>query len=152
MTKMESNWNSTIKQSGGFCIPALAPSQSILRTVHKNHSVNQSFTFTHFYLEKCSTVYKKVYSMIFALYVRPQININTDAGLHVVIELVGKHIYTITLCVCLCVYVRKTPESGSLVVLSIRQRTPSVNCCCVSQLFPPSSIHSGIYHVVILGW
>ena len=48
-----------------------------------------------------------------------KININTDAGLHVVIELLCKHIYTITLCVC--VNVRKTPESGSLVVLSTRQ-------------------------------
>ena len=46
-------------------------------------------------------------------------NINTDAGLQVVIELVGKNIYTITLCVC--VYVRKTPESGSLVVLFTQQ-------------------------------
>ena len=33
----------------------------------------------------------------------------------------GKHIYTITLCVC--VYVRKTPGAGSLGVLSTRQ------CC-----------------------
>ena len=47
------------------------------------------------------------------------INNNTDAGLHVVIELVGEHIYTITLCVC--VFVRKTSEAGSLVVLFIRQ-------------------------------
>ena len=31
----------------------------------------------------------------------------------------GKHIYTITLCVC--VYVRKTPESGYLVVRSTIQ-------------------------------
>ena len=46
-------------------------------------------------------------------------NNNTDAGLHVVIELVGKHIYTMTLCVC--VYVRKTLEAGSIVVLSILQ-------------------------------
>ena len=33
------------------------------------------------------------------------ININTDAGLHVVIKLVGEHIYTITLCVGVCVCV-----------------------------------------------
>ena len=32
-----------------------------------------------------------------------------DAGLHVVIELVGKHIYTITLCVCVCII--KSPVS-----------------------------------------
>ena len=31
------------------------------------------------------------------------INNNTDAGLHVVIELVGEHIYIKTLCVCVCV-------------------------------------------------
>ena len=29
--------------------------------------------------------------------------------------------YTITLCVYVCLYVRKTPKSGSLVVLSTRQ-------------------------------
>ena len=40
------------------------------------------------------------------------INNNTDAGLHVVIELVGEHIYTITLCVCVCVPIK---ESNSLV-------------------------------------
>ena len=51
--------------------------------------------------------------------------INKGAGLHVVIELVGKHIYTITLCVC--VYVRKTPESGSLVVLFTRQNRLLLN-------------------------
>ena len=34
---------------------------------------------------------------------------------------VGKHIQTITLPVCVCVYVRKTPEAGSLVVSSTRQ-------------------------------
>ena len=39
-------------------------------------------------------------------------NNNTDAGLHVVIELVGKHIYTITLCVCVCVPIQ---ESSSIV-------------------------------------
>ena len=48
-----------------------------------------------------------------------KINNNTDAGLRVVIELIGEHIYTITLCVC--VYVHKTPEAGSSVVLSTRQ-------------------------------
>ena len=40
------------------------------------------------------------------------INNNTDAGLHVVIELVGKHIYTMTLCVCVCVPIQ---GSSSLV-------------------------------------
>ena len=39
-------------------------------------------------------------------------NNNTDAGLHVVIELVGKHIYTMTLCVCVCVPIQ---ESSSIV-------------------------------------
>ena len=39
------------------------------------------------------------------------INNNTDAGLHVVIELVGEHMYTITLCVCVCVPIQ---ESSSL--------------------------------------
>ena len=43
---------------------------------------------------------------------KSEINNNTDAALHVVIELVGKHIYTITLCVCVCVPIH---ESSSLV-------------------------------------
>ena len=37
------------------------------------------------------------------IYTKPWINNNTDAGLHVVIELVGEHMYTLTLCVCMCV-------------------------------------------------
>ena len=36
----------------------------------------------------------------------PQINNSTDAGLHVVIELVGEHIYTISLGVCVFMYAR----------------------------------------------
>ena len=44
------------------------------------------------------------------------INNNTDAGLHVVIKLVGEHIYTITLCVCVCVPIQ---ESSSLVDLYV---------------------------------
>ena len=39
-------------------------------------------------------------------YLPPWINNNTDAGLHVVIELVGKHIYTMTLCVCVFMYAK----------------------------------------------
>ena len=39
-------------------------------------------------------------------------NNNTDTGLHVVIELIGEHIYTITLCACVCVPIQ---ESSSLV-------------------------------------
>ena len=42
-------------------------------------------------------------------------------GLHVENELVGKHTYIHKNPVCVCVYVRKTPESGSLVVLFTRQ-------------------------------
>ena len=39
----------------------------------------------------------------FAIYqYNPWIKNNTDAGLHVVIELVEGHIYTMTLCVCVC--------------------------------------------------
>ena len=49
-----------------------------------------------------------------------KININTDASLNVVIKFVGKHICIHNNPVCVCVYVRKTPESGFLVVLSTR--------------------------------
>ena len=35
-------------------------------------------------------------------------NNNTDAGLRVVIELVGKHKYTMTLCVCVCVSIQES--------------------------------------------
>ena len=41
-------------------------------------------------------------NVIVKMWIISQININTDAGLHV-IELVGSHMYTITLCVCVCV-------------------------------------------------
>ena len=58
------------------------------------------------------------------MYVRTSwIKNNTDAGLHVVIELVEGYIYTMTLCVC--VYVRKTLEAGSLVVLSTHDNAVS---------------------------
>ena len=60
-------------------------------------------------------------SLMIISIIRSNINNNTDAGLNVVIKLVGEHINTITLCVC--VYVHKTPEAGSLVVLSTRK------CC-----------------------
>ena len=45
-------------------------------------------------------------------YIYSWIKNNTDAGLHVVIELVEGHIYTMTLCVCVCVPIQ---ESRSLV-------------------------------------
>ena len=62
-----------------------------------------------------------------------KINVNTDAGQHFVIKLFCKHkTYLHNNPVCLCVYARKTPESGSSVVISTRQYRILLNKCGLS--------------------
>ena len=59
-----------------------------------------------------NTTIKIYLDTLFFILLLPWINNNTDAGLHVVIQLVGEHMYTLTLCVCVCVPIQ---ESSSLV-------------------------------------
>ena len=54
----------------------------------------------------CLCVLQTVSCNCFKRYMFSWINNNTDTGLHVVIELVGKHLYTMTLCVCVFMYAK----------------------------------------------
>ena len=71
------------------------------------------YDIAYFYIVGQQHIYLYILSHISGLKMSPllclmysQININTDAGLHVVIKLVGKHIYTTTLCVRVFMYAR----------------------------------------------